>query len=212
MLTVTFQVPEVDDNGVAIGPETHESFFIAAIETFEGVALLGVRNGVRTFAVLLISVTEFAAVAALARVGAQLHGFPITVGVGRTRTCSGSASQRCPAPPPSMAAGLAALEVLEMNDPIEITVPANADADNCLADAAARYIAKHPELAGWDLAPRWTDESTRETVTLTVPSRVFGNKLALVTTTATETSFVCMATQSRRLHSNSRPASAKTAL
>lgn len=49
---------------------------------------------------------------------------------------------------------------------VEITVPANAD--DCLADAAASYIAEHSTLRGWDLAPRWTDE-TRQTVTLSIP-------------------------------------------
>jgi hypothetical protein len=51
---------------------------------------------------------------------------------------------------------------------VEITVRANADADDCLADAAETYRAKHMGLKGWDLAPRWTDE-TRESVTLTIP-------------------------------------------
>lgn len=51
----------------------------------------------------------------------------------------------------------------------EIVVAANPDLDDCLTGAAEAYIAEHPELAGWDLAPRWTDEDTRETVTLTVP-------------------------------------------
>jgi hypothetical protein len=51
---------------------------------------------------------------------------------------------------------------------VEITVPANADADDCLSDAAEAYIAENRSLRGWDLAPRWTDE-TRETVTLSVP-------------------------------------------
>jgi len=51
---------------------------------------------------------------------------------------------------------------------LEITLVANPDADDCLAEAAARHLAEYPDLAGWDLAPRWSDE-TRETVTLTVP-------------------------------------------
>lgn len=51
-----------------------------------------------------------------------------------------------------------------------VTVPANPDLDDCLMGAEAAYIATHPELKGYDLEPRWTDE-TRETVTLTVPSR-----------------------------------------
>lgn len=55
-----------------------------------------------------------------------------------------------------------------MSKHIDITVKANADADDCLADAAARYIARNPELRGYDLSPRWTDDE-RETVTLTVP-------------------------------------------
>ncbi len=49
-----------------------------------------------------------------------------------------------------------------------VTVPANPDLDDCLAGAAEAYIAEHPELEGWDLDPRWSDE-TRESVTLTVP-------------------------------------------
>ncbi len=49
-----------------------------------------------------------------------------------------------------------------------ITVPANPDMDDCLSGAAEAYIAEHPELEGWDLFPRWADE-TRETVELTVP-------------------------------------------
>lgn len=49
-----------------------------------------------------------------------------------------------------------------------ITVPANPDLDDCLTGAAEAYIAKHPALRGYDLAPRWADE-TRESVTLTLP-------------------------------------------
>ena len=54
------------------------------------------------------------------------------------------------------------------NNSVEITVTANADAEDCLADAAATYIDENSELVGYDLAPRWTDDD-RETVTLTVP-------------------------------------------
>jgi hypothetical protein len=53
---------------------------------------------------------------------------------------------------------------------IEITVRADADLDDCLTGAAEAYVAEHPELAGYDLLPRWTDEDDRETVTLTVPA------------------------------------------
>ena len=49
-----------------------------------------------------------------------------------------------------------------------VTVTANPDQDDCLACAAEQYIAAHPEAKGWDLSPRWADES-RETVELTVP-------------------------------------------
>jgi hypothetical protein len=52
---------------------------------------------------------------------------------------------------------------------IEVVVAADPDQEDCLAAAAAEYISEHPVLAGWDLYPRWTDE-TRETVTLSVPS------------------------------------------
>jgi hypothetical protein len=55
------------------------------------------------------------------------------------------------------------------NKGVEIKVAANADADDCLADAAESYIAEHSELRGWDLAPRWSDDS-REVVILTVPA------------------------------------------
>lgn len=51
---------------------------------------------------------------------------------------------------------------------LEVTVKADPNADDCLAAAAENYLAQHRNLRGWDLAPRWTDE-TRETVTLTVP-------------------------------------------
>jgi hypothetical protein len=51
---------------------------------------------------------------------------------------------------------------------VEITVPANADADDCLADAAEQYIAEHDDLRGYDLSPRWADDD-RESVVLTVP-------------------------------------------
>lgn len=51
----------------------------------------------------------------------------------------------------------------------EITVPADPDQDDCLADAAAEYICTHRELRGYDLSPRWADDSDRETVTLSVP-------------------------------------------
>lgn len=51
---------------------------------------------------------------------------------------------------------------------VELYVAANADADDCLADAAEQYIAEHADLAGWDLAPRWADEG-RDAVVLTVP-------------------------------------------
>lgn len=55
------------------------------------------------------------------------------------------------------------------NRKLEITVIANPDADDCLAEAVSRHLAEYPDLAGYDLDPRWTDESTRKTVTLTVP-------------------------------------------
>lgn len=49
-----------------------------------------------------------------------------------------------------------------------VTVAANPDLDDCLGDAAEEYAAEHPALAGYDLAPRWADD-TRERVALTVP-------------------------------------------
>jgi hypothetical protein len=56
-----------------------------------------------------------------------------------------------------------------MTQHIEITVNANPDADDCLAHAAAEYVSEHPELAGYDLSPRWADDDDREQVVLTVP-------------------------------------------
>ena len=53
----------------------------------------------------------------------------------------------------------------------DITVPANPDLDDCLRGAVDAYVAEHPEAEGWELRPRWTDE-TREYVTLTVPVEV----------------------------------------
>jgi hypothetical protein len=52
----------------------------------------------------------------------------------------------------------------------DIIVPADPDLDDCLPGAAEAYIEEHPDLVGWDLKPRWTDDDSRETVTLTVPS------------------------------------------
>jgi hypothetical protein len=52
---------------------------------------------------------------------------------------------------------------------LEVTVPADPNADDCLSAAAANYIVEHPGLRGYDLAPRWTDEDDRETITLSVP-------------------------------------------
>lgn len=49
-----------------------------------------------------------------------------------------------------------------------VTVRANADADDCFDEAVKSYVATHPELAGWDLSPRWLDDE-RESIVLTVP-------------------------------------------
>ena len=54
-----------------------------------------------------------------------------------------------------------------MSASVEITVPADPNADDCLSAAAAEYASEH-RLSGYDLAPRWTDDN-RETVTLSVP-------------------------------------------
>jgi len=53
---------------------------------------------------------------------------------------------------------------------VEVVVRADADEDDCLVVAEAAYVADHPELHGYDLSPRWTDENDRETVTLVIPS------------------------------------------
>lgn len=57
-----------------------------------------------------------------------------------------------------------------------IIVPADPDLDDCLAGAASAYIEGHPELAGYDLSPRWVDEGERTHVALTVPEW-FGDRL-----------------------------------
>jgi len=57
-----------------------------------------------------------------------------------------------------------------MSRSVHIVVPADSDQDDCLSAAAEAYIAEHPELEGYDLEPRWTDEDDRESVTLTVPA------------------------------------------
>lgn len=49
-----------------------------------------------------------------------------------------------------------------------VVVDADPDQDDCLSAAAAEYLADHPELAGYDLAPQWAD-ADRETVSLTLP-------------------------------------------
>jgi len=41
--------------------------------------------------------------------------------------------------------------------------------DDCLAAAAAWYVERNPELAGWDLDPRWASDD-REEILLTVPA------------------------------------------
>lgn len=53
---------------------------------------------------------------------------------------------------------------------VEIVVRADADQDDCLSAAAASYVEEHPELGGYDLAPRWQDEDDRTIVVLTVPA------------------------------------------
>jgi hypothetical protein len=54
-----------------------------------------------------------------------------------------------------------------------VTVTLNAgtfaDDDDCLAAAAAWYVERNPELAGWDLEPRWASDD-REEILLTVPA------------------------------------------
>jgi hypothetical protein len=54
-----------------------------------------------------------------------------------------------------------------------VTVTLNAGtfagADDCLAAAAAWYVERNPELAGWNLAPRWASDD-RDEILLTVPA------------------------------------------
>ena len=58
--------------------------------------------------------------------------------------------------------------IAKMTTTKTITVPANPDLDDCLQGAVDAYVAEHPEARGWDLSPRWADE-TRETIELDVP-------------------------------------------
>jgi hypothetical protein len=53
--------------------------------------------------------------------------------------------------------------------PITVSMRPDADADDPLADAEARYKAEHPGLAGWDLCPRYSDDQ-RDEILLTVPA------------------------------------------
>lgn len=60
-----------------------------------------------------------------------------------------------------------------MSRSVDVTVPADPDEDNCLAAAVAAYVEDHPDLADWDLSPRWAvDEGgeMREAIVLTVPA------------------------------------------
>lgn len=53
-----------------------------------------------------------------------------------------------------------------------VTIPMTerlAQFDDCLTAAANAYIARYPELLGWDLAPRWEDDQ-RQAITLLVPT------------------------------------------
>lgn len=43
------------------------------------------------------------------------------------------------------------------------------DADDCLAAAADAYAAAHPDVAGYDMNPRWADDD-RTMIALDVPT------------------------------------------
>lgn len=49
-----------------------------------------------------------------------------------------------------------------------INVPADPDADDCLAAAAAAFLSENRALKGYDLNPQWADESHGK-VSLTLP-------------------------------------------
>lgn len=69
----------------------------------------------------------------------------------------------------SVAAMCATLETeCELSAERIVTVPADADEDDCLQAAADKYAAANG-LEGWDLSPRWEDSSVRDTVVLTIP-------------------------------------------
>ena len=55
-----------------------------------------------------------------------------------------------------------------MSQTIRINARKYESSDDCLADAAADYIAAHKGLEGWDLDARWEDEQ-RDGILLTVP-------------------------------------------
>jgi hypothetical protein len=51
-----------------------------------------------------------------------------------------------------------------------ISIPSSQyeDFDDCLSAAQADYVADHPELEGWELNPRWSDDQ-RDEILLDVP-------------------------------------------
>lgn len=51
---------------------------------------------------------------------------------------------------------------------VDIVLPADGDADDCHEAAVDAVVEVAPELAGWDLKPRWHD-ADREAVQVTVP-------------------------------------------
>lgn len=55
-----------------------------------------------------------------------------------------------------------------MQQPTDL-IRVNPDAEDCLAEAAERYRAEHSGLAGYDLEPKWDDESDREWVRVSIP-------------------------------------------
>lgn len=58
-------------------------------------------------------------------------------------------------------------------DTTTISLFAQGDEDDCFA-AAVREVERHdPELAGWNMRPRWEDDVERERILLDVPSYTY---------------------------------------
>jgi hypothetical protein len=53
---------------------------------------------------------------------------------------------------------------------IEINAMQYEDYDDCLTAAAEDYVSDHQEAEGYDMDPRWSDETDRAVILLDVPA------------------------------------------